>query len=137
MATRVLPKAEELYEHDFYVWTELQADLLRQRRFETLDLDNLIEEVEGLGDAKQSGVLSSPTVVIEHLLKLQFSSASDPRAGWIDPVLERRNRLEFDLTPRLRQILQRELARVYEIAAGPRNADWGSTERMSPPTRCP
>ena len=90
-----------------------------------------------MGAAKKSAVLSNPTVVIEHLLKLQFSSAADPRGGWIDSVLERRTRLEFDLTPRLRQILQRELARVYEIAAGPRNADWGSTERMSPPTRCP
>jgi hypothetical protein len=112
MATRVRPKAKELYEQDFYVWTEVQSELLRQRRFETLDLDNLIEEVEGLGDAKKSAVLSNATVVVEHLLKLQFSSATDPRAGWIDSVLEHRNRLEFDLTPRLRQILQQELARL-------------------------
>jgi hypothetical protein len=98
MATGVRPKAEELYEQDFYVWTEVQAELLRQRRFETLDLDNLIEEVEGWGDAKNSAVLSNATVVVEHLLKLH------------------RNPLEFDLTPRLRQILQQELARVYELA---------------------
>jgi hypothetical protein len=37
-------------------------------------------------------------VVVEHPLKLQFSPAADPRPGWIDSVLERRNRLEFDLT---------------------------------------
>jgi hypothetical protein len=116
MATRVRPEAEKLYEQDFYVWTEVQAGLLRRRRFESLDLENLIEEVEGLGDAKKSAVLSNATVVVEHLLKLQFSSATDPRAGWIDSVLEHRNRLEFDLTPRLRQILQQELARVYEVA---------------------
>ena len=82
MATRVRPKAEELYEQDFYVWTEVQAELLRQRRFETLDLDNLIEEVEGLGDAKKSAVLSAVSVIIEHLLKLQHSPAQDPRRGW-------------------------------------------------------
>ncbi|HSA81101.1 MAG TPA: DUF29 family protein [Geminicoccaceae bacterium] len=36
MATRVRPKAAELYEQDFYVWTEVQAGLLRERRFGTL-----------------------------------------------------------------------------------------------------
>jgi hypothetical protein len=52
MATRVRPKAEQLYHEDFYVWSESQAELLRKREFEALDLDHLIEEVEGLGDAK-------------------------------------------------------------------------------------
>jgi hypothetical protein len=115
MATRPRPNAD-LYEEDFYVWTEVQADLLRARRFDALDLENLIEEIEGLGDAKKSAVLSNATVIVEHLLKLQYSPAQDPRSGWIDSVLEHRNRLEFDLTPRLRQILQDELARVYAIA---------------------
>jgi hypothetical protein len=116
MATRTRPETRDLYEEDFYVWTEVQAEHLRARRFEELDLDNLIEEVEGLGDAKKSAVLSNSSVVIEHLLKLQHSPATDPRAGWIDSVLEHRNRLEFDLTPRLRQILADELPRVYAVA---------------------
>ena len=116
MATRIKPEAKSIYDQDFYVWTEVQAELLRQRRFEALDLENLIEEVEGLGDTKKSAVLSNATVVIEHLLKLQHSPAVDPRAGWVDSTLEQRNRLEYDLTPRLRQIFQDELARVYAIA---------------------
>ena len=115
MATHPRPTAD-LYEEDFYVWTEVQADLLRARRFEGLDLENLIEEVEGLGDAKRSAVLSNAAVIVEHLLKLQYSPAQDPRSGWIDSVLEHRNRLEFDLTPRLRQILEDELPRVYAVA---------------------
>jgi hypothetical protein len=69
-----------------------------------------------LGDAKKSAVLSDASVIIEHLLKLQHSPARDPRAGWLDSVLEHRNRLEFDLTPRLSQILQDELPRVFAIA---------------------
>ena len=84
MATRIKPEAKSIYDQDFYVWTEVQAELLRQRRFEALDLENLIEEVEGLGDTKKSAVLSNATVVIEHLLKLQHSPAVDPRAGWVD-----------------------------------------------------
>ena len=115
MATRARPKAEHLYDQDFYVWTEAQAELLRAQRFEELDLEHLIEEVEGLGDAKKSAVLNNASVVIEHLLKLQHSPAQDPRRGWMDSVLEHRARLELELTPRLRQILQEELPRLYEI----------------------
>jgi Domain of unknown function DUF29 len=115
MATHPRPTAD-LYEEDFYVWTEIQADLLRARRFDALDLENLIEEVEALGRAEKKEVLSNATVIIEHLLKLQYSPAQDPRSDWIDSVLEHRNRLEYDLTPRLRQILQDDLPRVYEVA---------------------
>jgi Domain of unknown function DUF29 len=116
MATKIKPETKSLYDQDFYVWTEVQAELLRQRRFDELDLDNLIDEVAGLGDTKKSAVLSNATLVIEHLLKLQHSPAIDPRLGWIDSILEHRNRLEYDLTPRLRQILQDELLRVYSVA---------------------
>ncbi len=115
MATRVRTRAEKLYEQDFYVWTEVQAGLLRERRFEALDLANLIEEVEGLGDAKKSAVLNNASVIIEHLLKLQCSPAEEPRRGWAESILEHRTRLELELTPRLRQILEEELPRVYGL----------------------
>lgn len=44
MATQVRPKGD-LYAQDFYVWTEAQAGLLRERKFEALDHANLIEDV--------------------------------------------------------------------------------------------
>ena len=101
MATRVRTRAEKLYEQDFYVWTEVQAGLLRERRFEALDLANLIEEVEGLGDAKKSAVLNNASVIIEHLLKLQHSPASGPRAGWVefDPRAPQPARVRPDAAP--------------------------------------
>jgi hypothetical protein len=118
MATRTsadAPSAENLYDEDFYVWTEVQAELLRGRRFEALDLDNLIEEVEDLGGAKKSAVLSNASVIMEHFLKLQLSPAREPRTGWGESIAEHRARLELELTPRLRQILAEELSRVYAI----------------------
>jgi len=115
MATQVRTKTKDLYEEDFYVWTEAQAALLRERRFEALDLANLVEEVEGLGDAKKSAVLNNASVIIEHLLKLQHSPAQDPRRGWSESIIGHRTRLEIELTPRLRQILEGDLPRVYAI----------------------
>jgi hypothetical protein len=121
MATRIKPPPKKLYDEDFYVWAERQAELLRSRRLDQLDLDNLILEVEGLADVKRSAVLNNARVVVEHLLKLQHSPARDPRPGWEDSVFEHRSRLEIDLTPRLQQILEDELAKVYRLAR--RNAE--------------
>ena len=90
MATRIKPEPKSVYDQDFYVWTEVQAELLRQRRFDGLELDNLIEEVEGSGDAKKSAVLGNARVIIEHLLKLQHSPAQDPPPGWAELILEHR-----------------------------------------------
>jgi hypothetical protein len=115
MASQIKPEAKSVYDWDFYVWTEVQTELLRKRRFEELDLDHLIEEVEGLGDAKKSALLSNASVIIEHLLKLQHSPAQDPRRGWAESIVEHRTRLELELTPRLRQILADELPRVYAL----------------------
>jgi Domain of unknown function DUF29 len=121
MAARVKPVKTDLYDQDFYVWALNQAELLRAKRFDALDLDNLIEEVDGLADVKRSAVLNNARVVIEHLLKLQHSPAQDPRHGWEESTYEHRSRLEIDLTPRLRQILEDELAKVYRLAR--RNAE--------------
>jgi Domain of unknown function DUF29 len=123
MATRIKPTAKDLYEEDFYVWTERQAELLRARRFDELDLENLIEEVAELGDVKRSAVLNNARVIMEHLLKLQHSPARDPRNQWRATIVEHRARLEIELTPRLRRILEEERERMYRLA---RKAAMGS-----------
>ena len=142
MATRTKPPApKSIYDEDFYVWAERQADLLRVRRFDELDLENLIEEVEDLAGAKRSAVLNDARVVMEHLLKLQHSPATDPRNGWRATVREHRSRLEVDLTPHLRQMLAEGLPRIYDIAR--RNAagsmrDHGEDAAAGAlPTACP
>lgn len=114
MATRVEAVAGDLYEQDFYVWIERQAELLRARRFADLDIENMIEEVEALGRSELNAVIGNASVVIEHLLKLQHSPSKEPRAGWRASVREHRRRLRRQLTPRLRQLLAAELPTLYE-----------------------
>lgn len=116
MATRLDTKAPELYDADLYLWAERQAELLRARRFDELDLTNLIEQVEDLGGGLKRSVLNNAAVILEHLLKLEHSPARDPRNGWRATIREHRRRLRIELTPRLRQILSDELANVYQMA---------------------
>ena len=141
MATKVQAKPAELYEADFYVWALAQADLLRARRFDALDLENLIEEVEGLADTKLAAVLSNAAVVIEHLLELQHSPATDPRNSWRAGVREHRRRLWIESTPRLTQILAERLSELYarardDAAAGMRDhGEHAAADAL--PTACP
>jgi hypothetical protein len=113
MASRIKSKPSGTYEQDFYVWVGRQAELLRARRFEDLDLDQLIEEMEALARAELNAVLSNASIIIEHLLKLEHSPASEPRPGWRASVREHRRRLRRELTPRLRQLLTSALPELY------------------------
>ncbi|MBE9202522.1 DUF29 domain-containing protein [Synechocystis salina LEGE 06099] len=60
-----------LYTEDFFTWTQQQADLLSQKRFEQLDLEHLIEEIQDLGNRHYDQLESRLTVLTAHLLKWQ------------------------------------------------------------------
>jgi hypothetical protein len=112
MATKIKP-AKHLYDEDLYLWSQSQAALLRAGRFEELDLENLIEEVEDVGGALKRSVRSRTRTIIEHLLKLEFSPSTDPHPGWRSTVRTQRSGLLDDLTPSLRRDLPSELSDLY------------------------
>jgi hypothetical protein len=90
--------------------------LLRAGRFEDLDLENLIEEVEGLADALESSVRSRALTIMVHLLKLQHSPAQDPRIGWRETIRTQRTELLNDLKPTLIRHLADRLPQLYARA---------------------
>jgi Domain of unknown function DUF29 len=105
------------YEEDFYAWALHQAALLRELREwhpnVPLDLDNLVEEVDGLANSLKSAVRRRVALILEHFLKLQFSPASDPRRQWENSVDHARTELEDDLTPTLEREVVAELDQLY------------------------
>jgi len=116
MATRLKTKSNDLYEADVYAWSKEQADLLRARRFEDLDIEHLIEEVDDLGESLYRSARSRIRTIIEHLLKLEHSPARDPRAGWVETVMAQRSDLEDELTASLRPRIEQALSRTYNQA---------------------
>jgi hypothetical protein len=78
------------YETDFHGWTQEQARILRRLAVDRvntdLDLEHLAEEIEALGRADLRAIHSELARIIEHLLKLAYSPAELPRAGWLDAV---------------------------------------------------
>lgn len=65
--SRPVSPSSELYDQDYVIWTHKQASLLKQGRFGELDLANLIEEVEDLGDRHRDALESNLIVLLTHL----------------------------------------------------------------------
>ena len=82
MAVQIKARSSDLYERDLHAWSEVQADLLRRRRFAEVDLEHVVEEIEDVGGSLYRECRSRVRTIMEHLLKLQHSAASEPRAGW-------------------------------------------------------
>jgi len=61
-----------LYETDFHAWIQSQADAMRAGNLASLDLDNLIEEIEDMGKNRQRALESRLEILLMHLLKWQF-----------------------------------------------------------------
>jgi hypothetical protein len=117
MATRVKARSD-LHADDLYAWSRAQTDLLRAGRFAELDIAHLTLEIEDVGGAMKRAVRNRIRTIIEHLLKLEHSPASEPRPGWRATVRTERVRLRDTLTPTLRREVEGELAALYEDARG-------------------
>ena len=57
------------YDSDFLVWTTTQVALLRARKFEQLDLENVIEELEAVARRDKREVAHRTEKLLTHLLK--------------------------------------------------------------------
>lgn len=106
----------DLYEHDFVAWARSQAEALRARRFDALDLERLAEEVEELGSGPRNTLRSQLRRIMSHLLKLEHSPAKAPRRGWEASVVEARLDIETVLTPTLRREIGVELPALFSRA---------------------
>jgi hypothetical protein len=99
----VTTRPNDLYERDFFAWTQHQADLLREKRFDDLDLENLIDEVASVGGSEKREIVSRLKVLVAHLIKWRFQpGARSP--GWAGTIREQRDRLRMvlDMSPSLK-----------------------------------
>jgi hypothetical protein len=107
-----------LYEQDIALWSDLMVDLLRQGKFDQLDLDHLIEEVSDLGRRERDRLVSSVRLILHHLLKWQFQPERRSRS-WAKTIQRERINVESYLedTPSLKRILNQDwLTKIYRIA---------------------
>jgi hypothetical protein len=108
-----------LYEEDFVRWTEQQSSALRDAARVgsnlPLDWENLAEEIESLGRSQRHELRSRIAVILEHLLKLEHSPATDPRCGWMETIA--RERLDAERLLEDSPSLRGEVARMISHEA--------------------
>ncbi|WP_448266136.1 DUF29 domain-containing protein [Nostoc sp. DSM 114159] len=72
MVIQIEPTTQTLYDQDYYLWLRTTINQLRAGQFSSVDLDNLIEELEDMGRNHKRTVKSLLIRLFEHLLKLTY-----------------------------------------------------------------
>jgi len=111
------PAANALYDSDFYAWTQQQARLLRERRWDDLDLENLVDEVESVGRSDKRQIESRLEVLMAHLLKWKLQPGGRGNS-WRTTISEQRRRLSrlVEESPSLREFQEQEVFNSYRAA---------------------
>jgi hypothetical protein len=106
----------DLYDTDFYAWTQKQVQLLRQRDLNNLDIDNLVEEIESLGKQEKRELVNRLKILIGHLLKWQYQPTHRSRS-WIRTIREQRNEIKNIIqdNPSLKSFLSEATFRAYSL----------------------
>jgi hypothetical protein len=133
----VIPDLKILYEIDDSLWLEATIELLKAKRFDALDLENLIEELEDLGNEKKFRVASFLQQIIRHCLLLQFwtSEREYTQAHWESELVNFQDQLNTYLTASLRKYLEQEFDNIYQKAL--RYARKKTNNQVHFPNTCP
>lgn len=114
---------DQSYDGDFALWAEDQARALRsaaQARINLpIDWENVAEEIESLGKSQGRELASRIGVLVVHLMKLQASPATEPRADWRETIIEQRTEIRrlLEDSPSLRRTVDSIIAKEISNAA--------------------
>lgn len=116
------------YEINFSGWVNQHIAFLKAGQFHKLDVDHLIEELEGMANRDRNELVSHLVILIAHLLKWQFQfqqfAQTWQHAGeyaaksWQYTIIEQRYRIQDQLenTPSLKRQLTEAMIKAYPKA---------------------
>lgn len=81
-----------LYREDYVLWIEATLEQLRDRNYDQVDWENLLEEIEDMSKRERSSLRSNLAIALLHLLKWEFQP--ELRTGsWAGSITEHRTRI--------------------------------------------
>jgi len=84
----------ELYEQDFFAWTQTTAALIRAGKWQAVDTESVAEEVESLGRGERNALESRLEKLVLHLLRWRYQPDKRVRgSSWLRTIIEQRRRL--------------------------------------------
>ncbi len=110
------------YEGDVYGWSLEQARLLRDRRYDDVDIENVAEEMESLGRSQPAALQLSYRLIAAHLLKVLFQPERLTRSWTVTILRERLNAQDCidaspSLKPRRQELFDAAYRRARKLAA--------------------
>ncbi|NES18094.1 MAG: DUF29 domain-containing protein [Symploca sp. SIO3E6] len=125
------------YNTDLTAWAQHTAYLLREQRWEEVDWEHLIEEVEDLGKSERSAIGSQMERVMLHLLKWEYQPQrrSD---SWLDSINDGRSQIrrKIEDSPSLKHYPEEIIDKEYRRACREAARQTGLDTTTFPPT-CP
>lgn len=105
------------HDEDFYGWAMANAKLLRERKMDKIDFENLIEEIESMGRSEKHQLINRLAVLLAHLLKWQYQPELRGRS-WRGTIVELRKRVNklIEENPSLRAKIPQSFVDSYDLA---------------------
>jgi len=120
MATPLEPVSEILYDNDYHLWVMETVKQLEKRDFDSVDWQNLIEEVSDLSRRQKKSLKSLLRNLWEHLLKLAYwnSEVEINQFHWRGEIRNFRKQIQDELadSPSLKNYLQEIHGECYQDA---------------------
>ena len=135
-----MAELRSLYDQDFVAWSKQQAEALRSAARsganQSLDWENLAEEIEDLGKSARRELQSQIRRIVRHLVELQHSPATEPRRGWAESIVDARAEIEdlLEVSPSLRTGLDRDVERQTQRGMDLAQRDLGRQQEIDPAT---
>jgi hypothetical protein len=110
---------------------------LRERRWNDLDLENLVDEVESVGKSDKREIRSHLAVLVAHLLKWKYQPGRRG-SSWRTTIFEQRERIAAVVSdsPSLSGFLRKQVSESYRAARLLVVKDSGMALRLFP-DECP
>jgi Domain of unknown function DUF29 len=107
----------DLYDRDFYAWSNEQAALLRSGNLAAADIAHIAEEIETLGRSEKRELVSRLIVLLLHRLKWEFQPDRRSRS-WELSIANARDAITEHLgdNPSLKAKLSDALTTAYRYA---------------------
>jgi hypothetical protein len=133
MEQMMIPKHDE----DFYGWAMAEASLLRQHKWDELDIEHLAEELESMGASEKREIRSRMKQLMKHLLKWKYQPDLQCRS-WKNSIRNQRLELEDVIkdNPSLKPSLNENMKEVYMRALTDAAEETGIYKENFP-TECP
>lgn len=128
-------KLKDLYHSDFYAWSQKNSQALKNKQFDQIDVEHLVEELEIMGAREKAELRSRLKRLLQHLVKWQYQPSHRGRS-WRLTIENQRDELHdlLDDNPSLKSKIDDELPKAYRQALREVEKETGLSQQQLPAT---